>query len=91
MSVRHAGNLVFAIPLAAGAALIVWKLSFWRILSQTLGLVFFFVTFIVFAVVLYSLSEWYWNRPDEITKRVPTNSKELRRKTKEFYDNLRNG
>jgi hypothetical protein len=88
VSVRHVGNIVFAVPLAAGAALIVWKLSIWRVISQAVGIVAFLVTFVVFAVVFYSLSEWYWNRPDEIAKRVPTSSKELRRKTKAFYDNL---
>jgi hypothetical protein len=84
VSVRHVGSIVFAIPLAAGAALIVWK----RAIDQTLGFVAFLVTLVLFAVVFYSLSEWYWNRPDEIAKRVPTSSKELRRKTKAFYDNL---
>jgi hypothetical protein len=88
ISARRVGNIVFAVPLAAGAALIVWKLSIWRVISQTLGLVAFFVTFAVFAVVFCSLLEWFWNRPDEIAKRVPTSSKELRRKRKEFYDNL---
>lgn len=88
ISMRHAGNIVLAVPLAAGAALIAWKLSFWRILSQTLGFAFFLVTFVVFAVVFYSLLEWYAQRPDEIAKRVPITSKELRRRTKEFYDNL---
>jgi hypothetical protein len=88
ISARHVGNIVFAVPLAAGAALIVWKLSVWRVVSQALGLAAFLATFVVFAVVFYSLLEWDWNRPDEIAKRVPTSTKELRRKKKEFYDNL---
>jgi hypothetical protein len=88
ISARHVGNIVFAVPLAVGAALIVWKLSIWRAISHALGLVAFLVTFAVFAVVFYSLLEWYWTRPDEIARRVPTSSKELRRKRKEFYDNL---
>lgn len=87
--VGHVGRIVMAVPLAAGAALIVWKLSFWRVISQTLGVVAFLVTFVVFAVVLYSLLEWlFWKKPDEIAKRVPTSSKELRRKTKQFFDGL---
>jgi hypothetical protein len=48
----------------------------------------FLVAFIVFAVVFYSFLEWFSNRPDEIARRVPTSSKELRRKTKQFFDNL---
>ena len=79
-----------AVPLAGGAALIVWKLSIWRLISQTLGIVAFLATFIVFSVVFYSFLEWlFWKRPDEIAKRVPTSSKELRRKTKQFFDNTR--
>jgi len=78
-----------AVPLAGVAALIVWKLSIWRLISPTLGIVAFLVTFVVFAVVLYFLLEWlFWKRPDEIAKRVPTSSKELRRKTKQFFDSL---
>jgi len=78
-----------AVPLAGGAALIVWKLSIWRLISQTLGIVAFLATFIVFSVVFYSFLEWlFWKRPDEIAKRAPTSSKELRRKTKQFFDSL---
>jgi hypothetical protein len=83
--VRHT---VLAVLLAAGAALIVWKLSIWRVIGPTVGLVTFAVTFIVFAVVFYSFPEWFRKRPDEIANRVPTPSKELRRKTKQFFDNL---
>jgi predicted PurR-regulated permease PerM len=89
LSVGHVGRIVVAVPLAVGAALIVWKLSIWRLISQTLGVTAFLVTFVVFAVVFYSLLEWlFWKRPDEIAKRVPTSSKELRRKTKQFFDSL---
>jgi len=39
--------------------------------------------------VFYSILEWvFWNRPDEIRKRIPTSGKELRRQQKEFFDNL---
>lgn len=89
ISVQKVGHTVLAVLFAAAAALIVWKLSIWRVIGPTFGLVFFFVTFIVFAVALYSFLEWLFRkRPDEIAKRVPTPSKELRRKTKQFLDNL---
>lgn len=89
ISAQKAGHAVLAVLFAAAAALIVWKLSIWRVVGPTFGLVFFFVTFIVFAVVLYSFLEWLFRkRPDEIAKAVPTPSKELRRKTKQFFDNL---
>ena len=88
ITMRHAGNVLLAVPLAVGVALIVWKLSFWRFISSTLGLTFFAVAAIVFAVVFYSILEWYWNRPAQLAKRIPISSKELRRRTKQFYDNL---
>jgi hypothetical protein len=88
VSVRRTGNKVIAVPLAAAMALIVWKLSIWRAISQTVGIAAFLVTFVVLAVLLYSFLEWLRTRPDEIANRVPTSSKELRRKTKQFFDNL---
>lgn len=89
ISVQKVGHTVLAVLFAAAAALIVWKLSIWRLIGPTFGLVFFLVTFIVFAVVLYSSLEWLFRkRPDEIARRVPTPSKELRRKTKQFFDTL---
>jgi hypothetical protein len=88
ISVQKIGHSVLAVLFAAAGALIVWKLSIWRLIGPTIGLVSFLVTFIVFAVVFYSFLEWFRKRPDEIAKRVPTPSKELRRKTKQFFDNL---
>jgi predicted PurR-regulated permease PerM len=89
VSVSHVGYIVLAAQLAALATLIVWKLSISRVISQAIGLVAFLVTFLIFSVVFYSLLGWlFWKGPDEIAKKVPTSSKELRRKTKEFYDNL---
>jgi len=88
ISVRNAGNRILAVLFAAGVALIVWKVSIWRTISQTVGIVALLVTFVVLAVVFYSFLEWFSNRPDEIAERVPTSSKELRRKTKQFFDNL---
>jgi Cu/Ag efflux pump CusA len=88
ITMRNAGNVVLAVPLAVGAALLVWKLSFWRLISSTVGLIAFAVSTVVFAIVFYSILEWYWNRPDELAKRIPISSKELRRKTKQFYDSL---
>ena len=86
VSVQKAGHIFIAVLFAAAAALIVWKLSIWRLIGPTFGLAFFLVTFIVFAVVFYSFLEWFRKRPDEIAKRVPTPSRELRRRRKAFYD-----
>jgi hypothetical protein len=88
ISVVRVGSMVMAIPLAGGAALVVWKLSIWRLVSQTLGIVAFLVIFVVFAVVFYPLVAWYWNRPAELAKKLPISSKELERKTKRYFDSL---
>jgi hypothetical protein len=88
VSIQKAGHVFLAALFAAAGALIVWKLSFWRLIGPTYGIAFFLVTFLVFAVVFYSFLEWFRKRPDEIAKRVHTPSKELRRKTKQFFDNL---
>jgi hypothetical protein len=86
ISVQKAGHVLLAVLFAVPAALIVWKLSFWRLIGPAFGVAFFLVSFIVLAVVFYSFLEWFRKRPDEIANRVPTPSKELRRKRKAFYD-----
>jgi DMSO reductase anchor subunit len=47
---------------------------------------------VVFVASLYAsalVMEWiFFTRPAELKKKLPVNSKELRRKTKEFYDSL---
>jgi membrane protein implicated in regulation of membrane protease activity len=86
ISVQKAGHAVLAILFAAPAALIVWKLSIWRLIGPLFGFTFFLVSFVVLAVVFYSFLEWFRKRPDEIAKRVPTPSKELRRKKEAFYN-----
>ena len=89
VSVSHVGYMVLVFPLAAGAALIVWKLSIWKAISQTIwpcGLPHNLHSFR--CRVLLNLEWVFWNRPDEIRKRIPTSGKELRRQQKEFFDNL---
>ena len=86
ISVQKAGHVLISVLFAAAAALIVWKLSIWRLIGTNFGLAFFLVSFVVFAVVFYSFLEWFRKRPNEIAKTVPTPSKEMRRKRKAFYD-----
>ena len=88
ISMQKAGHIFLAVLFAAVGALIVWKLSFWRLIGQTVGVVFFLVTFLVFTAVFYAFLEWIRRRPDEIAKTVLISSKELRRRTKQFFDNL---
>jgi len=60
-----------------------------RLLTPTLGFVMLFLTFVVLAVVFYSFCVRYFvSRSNEIAKRVPIGSKELRRRRKAFYDGL---
>jgi hypothetical protein len=81
LSMQRVGHTVLALVFAAAAALIVGKLSVWRVIGPTFGLEFFLVTFVVFALVFYSFLEWLFRKmPDEIAKRVPTPSKELSQK-----------
>jgi hypothetical protein len=89
LSVQKAGNKVLAVTFAAAAALIVWKLSIWRVIGPIFGFVFYLVTFVVLTVVFYFFLEWlFMNRPDEIARKVPTSSKELGRKKKRYFGNL---
>ena len=70
---QRVGHTVLAVVFAAAAALIVGKLSVWRVIGPTFGLEFFLVTFVVFALVFYSFLEWLFRKmPDEIAKRVHT-------------------
>ncbi|MGD0468757.1 MAG: hypothetical protein ABSA54_10330 [Terriglobales bacterium] len=87
-SALRAGFVVLAVPIAAGLALVAWRLSVIRLISPTLGFVTLLITFVVFSVVFYFLLVWLSNRPEEVAKRVPTRSRELRRKRKAFFDNL---
>jgi glucan phosphoethanolaminetransferase (alkaline phosphatase superfamily) len=88
LSMQRVGHTVLAVLYAAAAALIVWKLSIWRVIGPTFGLVFYLVTFVVFAVVFYYFLDWLFRkRPDEIAKRVSTPGKELRRRKKQYFDN----
>jgi hypothetical protein len=86
-SALRAGFIVLAVPIAAGLALIVWKLSFWRLINPTLGFVTLFITSVVFSIAFYLLLVWLFETA-EVAKRLPTSSRELRRKRRAFFDNL---
>jgi hypothetical protein len=88
ITMRHAGSVVMAVPLAFGTALVIWRWFFWSLITSTLGLIFFCVMAIGLAVVFYGILEWHLNGPDQLAKRIPISSKELRRRTKQFYDSL---
>ncbi len=84
-SALRAGFVVLAVPIAAGLALVVWRLSVIRLISPTLGFVALLITFVVFSALFYFLLVWLSNRLDEVAKSVPTDSKELRRKRKSVF------
>ncbi|MGP0096472.1 MAG: hypothetical protein ACLPHI_05520 [Terriglobales bacterium] len=86
-SALRAGFIVLAVPIAAGLALIVWKLSFWRLINPTLGFVTLFITSVVFSIAFYLLLVWLFETA-EVAKRLPTSSRELRRKRRALFDNL---
>jgi hypothetical protein len=48
-----------------------------------------FLIFVGAYLASYSVWNWvFFERPAELNKKMPISSKELRRRTKEFYDNL---
>jgi hypothetical protein len=48
-----------------------------------------FVIFLGACIACYLVWNWiFFERAAELEKRIPISSKELRRRTKEFYDNL---
>jgi hypothetical protein len=87
-SALRAGFIVLAVPIAAGLALIVWKLSFWRLINPTLGFVTLFITSVVFSIAFYLLLVWLFEQTAEVAERGPTSSRELRRKRRALFDNL---
>jgi preprotein translocase subunit SecY len=88
-SVLSVGTAIQTALIAAGFALIIWRRFVWRQLNPTFGFAVLFLIFIVLAVAFYAL--WmgvFFEHPAEIAKKLPIGSSELRRKKKEFFDNL---
>jgi hypothetical protein len=88
-SVLSVGTAIQTALIAAGFALIIWRRFIWRQLSPTFGFAVIFLIFVVLALAFYVLWIWvFFEHPTEIAKKLPISSKELRRKKKEFFDNL---
>jgi hypothetical protein len=87
-SALRAGFVVLAVPIAAVSALIVWRLSFWRLINPTLGFVTLLITLVVFSLMFYFVLVWLFKHTEKIARRLPTSARELRRKRRAFFDNL---
>ncbi|MCU1305237.1 MAG: hypothetical protein JWQ87_5521 [Candidatus Sulfotelmatobacter sp.] len=88
-SVLSIGTAILSTLFSAGFALIIWKRSIWQQLSPTFGFAMVFLIFVVLAGAFYVLVMWFFfEHPAEIAKKLPISSSELRRKQKEFFDNL---
>jgi hypothetical protein len=83
------GTLVMMATLAAGMALIIWRAFISQRLSPIFGFGVLFLIFVILTSALYVVWKWiFFEHPDEIAKKLPISGKELRRKKKQFFDNL---
>lgn len=88
-SMLSLGTLVMMAAIAAGIALIIWRAFIWQRLSPAVGFGVLFLIFVVLTFALYVVWMWvFFVHPPEIAKKLPTSGKELRRKQKQFFDNL---
>jgi hypothetical protein len=87
-SVLSVGTAILSALFSAGFSLMIWKRFIWQ-LSPTFGFAVLFLIFVVLAGAFYVLVMWFFfEHPGEIAKKLPVSSSELRRKQKEFFDNL---
>jgi hypothetical protein len=87
--VLRGGTAIQTTTIAAGVALIIWRVVIRQVFSTTLGFVILFLIFVGLSVAVYVL--WYWfffEHPAELATKLPMSSKKRRRKRKEFFDRL---
>jgi hypothetical protein len=88
-SMLSLGTLVMMATLAAGITLIIWRELIWHGLSPSFALCALFPIFVVLTSALYVVWMWvFFEHPAKIAKKLPISGKELRRKKKQFFDNL---
>jgi hypothetical protein len=81
--IRPIGTAMYAIASAFLTVIAVWQ---FHASARVLPVLLIFVGL---CVMFYFV--WYWvfyERPAELEKRLPVSSKELRRRKKEFFENL---
>jgi hypothetical protein len=82
------GTLVMMAALAAGFTLVIWRrfIFFWQQHSPAFGLAVLLIIFVVLTFALYVVWTWvFFEHPAEIAKKLPTSSKELRRKEETVF------
>jgi hypothetical protein len=81
--IRPFGLLMYAMASAVLTILAIWPLDIVVRLRSLL------LTFTGLCIAYYFVWKWFfYERPAELEKKLPITSKELRRRKREFYDNL---
>jgi hypothetical protein len=83
--VRRGGTAIQTTTIAAGVALIIWRVLIRQVFSTTLGFVILFLIFVGLSVAVNVL--WYWfffEHPAEVLTRLPMSSKERQEEERVF-------
>ncbi len=86
-TLQSVGTLAITTPFAAVMTLILWRAFLYQKVGSVLSVGIACLVLVVLSAVFYACWMWlfFWH-PDEIRKRIPISSKELRRRKKAFYD-----
>jgi hypothetical protein len=83
------GTLVMMATIGAGMTFIIWFRLIWPHVGTLVSIFLFCLIFVILTAALYVVWTWFFFvHPDEIRKKVPISSKELRRRTRRYFDNL---
>jgi len=83
------GSIVMMATIAAGMAFTIWFRLISPHVGALVGISFFCLIFMILTAALYVVWTWFFFiHPDEICRKVPTSNKELRRRTRRYFDNL---
>ena len=86
------GTLTMTTLFAAAMTLILWRAFLYQRVGMALGLGVSCFTFLVLSVAFYVLLMWFFfEHPEEIRRRLPYSSKQLRRRREKYFDNLPRG
>jgi len=83
------GTAAMTTVFAVAMTLILWRAFLYQRVGIALGLCVSSLIFLVLAVAFYVLWMWvFFQHPDEIRRRLPLGSKEMRRRREEYSDRL---
>lgn len=88
-AVLSLGTLAMTTLFAAPMTLILWRVFLYQRVRMALGLGVSSLVFLVLAVAFYVLWMWvFFQHPDEIRRRLPVTSKEMRRRREKYFERL---